>query len=47
MGLLFHAAPGRAKMVEVAQIQRISVLTLAFAVRVFSEQIAKTPPRVA
>ena len=47
MGLLFHATPGLAEMVELAQIQRISVFTLVFAVRVFSEQIAKTLLRAA
>jgi len=45
--LLFHAAPGHAKMVELAQIQLISVLTLVLAFQVFLEQIAKTPLLVA
>ena len=47
VGLLFHAAPSHTKMVELAQIQWISVLTLVCAARVFSEQIAKTQLRAA
>ena len=41
VGLLFHAAPGRAKMVELARIQRISVLTVVFVDQVSPESNVK------